>query len=88
MTRPEALAENVYRPDHGCQWSPRCLTCPYSICREDVSMPDRSRSARVAKALLDGERPERVSAATGISLRTAYRVQAVLKSYNVRRVTQ
>ena len=75
--------------DNGCEYSPRCLTCPLPECAYDMSGPEQHRAARKRRyALILAEWEQRGSAqqtaaACCVSLKTVCRALASYRSGEV-----
>jgi DNA-binding NarL/FixJ family response regulator len=79
--RQDALPEHANYTDTGCNYHPRCLNCPFPVCRydnPDFKRQERASSQReqVLAAKRSGQTAAEIANALGISTRTVYRIKA------------
>lgn len=73
----------TFHPDTGCSAAPKCLECPWSVCRED----DHRAFQRMQKVQADRERlasvqnlpTEEAAKVLGVEPRTVYRMMRRIK---------
>lgn len=82
--RAEAYPENVGYRDTGCAYAPRCLECPFRVCRYDVgaglgirTLLSEHRDREIREARARGESRTEIAQRLGVSVRTVDRVQAL-----------
>lgn len=81
--RAGVLPEHASYSDDGCDLAPRCLECPFVVCRYDLppgagirQIANRARDVAIAEARADGELPDAIAERFGVSRRTVFRVLA------------
>jgi hypothetical protein len=78
VPRGDALPENIYYQDVGCELHPYCLTCPLPVCKEELTRGVQSvrihmRNLQVALLTDEGHSVDWIAQVMGISASTVHR---------------
>lgn len=75
--RADALPEYHEYADTGCDYAPRCLRCPFAVCRYDRGGSQMRVGERKHPMIVElhtaGMDPSAIAAAAGVSRRTVFR---------------
>jgi len=81
---PDALPEDTRYRDEGCELYPRCLICPFPVCRHDDPewhlKRKADRNAQIRRLRRQGKSIAELSDHFGISKRTIHRALAGMRS--------
>lgn len=83
--RSDALPEIVTYEDMGCEFHPRCLTCPFDTCRFDTHLMggkewhERRRAARALQLKAEGRSVDEIAAEVRCSRRSVFRYLAAAR---------
>jgi hypothetical protein len=82
VRRFDSLPEYTTYRDTGCSLNPKCLECPFAVCRFDDAFYGAIRDARdtsIRNMLAAGADVDMVAKTFGLSRRSVFRVKAAAR---------